>query len=238
MPCPIDPAVAPACGPRPVAPPPHPAGPGPRARRPAGGAAAGPGAAGWRAWAGAGLLLALAGCSLLPPAPTPAPVAPPAPAPAPAPPAPPPVAPPPPAAPAPAQDALQRLLGFHERSRSLPAAELAREQARLAGLAAGGSDEATLKLAWLLGQARAPGDVARAIALLEPQARGDAAEAPLARLLLARLAEQRRLEEQLERQAQQQRELQRRNDQLREQLDALRAIERSLGPRPAAPATR
>ncbi len=183
-------------------------------------------------------LATLAGCSLLQPAPAPAPVAPQAPAPAPAPPAPPPVVPPPPAAPAAADDGLQRLLGFHERSRNLPAAELAREQQRLASLAAGGSAEATLKQAWLLGQARAPGDAARAIALLEPLSRADTAEAPLARLLLARLAEQRRLEEQLERQAQQQRELQRRNDQLREQLDALRAIERSLGPRPAAPATR
>lgn len=141
----------------------------------------------------------LAGCTLLPtsqhaakePPSAPLPAVPTAPASAPA--APQPVA-------APGDDALQRLLGLHERSRGLPTAELAREQARLA--ASGG------------------------------------AEAALARVLLARLAEQRRLEEQLERQAQQQRELQRRNDQLREQLDALRAIERSLGPRPAAPASR
>lgn len=131
--------------------------------------------------------------------------------------------------------ALQRLLAFHEHLQSLSATDAAREGARLA---ASPEPEAALQLAWLLGQGRNPGDLARAAALLDPLARGDSPEAPLARLLLARLAEQRRLEEQVERQAQQQRELQRRNDQLREQLDALRAIERSLGPRPAASAPR
>jgi hypothetical protein len=130
---------------------------------------------------------------------------------------------------------VQRLLAFHEQLQSLSAPEVARETARLAASAEPGS---TLQLAWLLSQGRNPGDLARAAALLDPLARGDGPEAPLARLLQARLAEQRRLEEQLERQVQQQRDLQRRNDQLREQLDALRAIERSLGPRPAASAPR
>ena len=76
--------------------------------------------------------------------------------------------------------------------------------------------------------------------LLDPLLRDDpahAAHSALARLLHARLTEQRRLEEQTERQAQQLREQQRRLDQLNQQLDALRAIERSLGSRPAAPAS-
>jgi predicted Zn-dependent peptidase len=146
--------------------------------------------------------------------------------------------------PSPARDvvlgaAMDRLLAFHARFRELSAPDAAREQARLA---ADGSAEATLQLAWALGlpqaPGRAPGDLARALALLDPLARGSGTEAPLARLLQARLGEQRRLEEQLERQAQQQRDLQRRNEQLREQLDALRAIERSLGPRPPASAPR
>ncbi|MCP5284242.1 MAG: hypothetical protein H6933_05020 [Burkholderiaceae bacterium] len=145
-----------------------------------------------------------------------------------------------PAAPLPPTgDPLARLLAFDAGTRNLTAAELAREQARLA---TEGSAQATLQLAWLLAQGQAPGrlpgDLARAQALLDPVARGDRPEAPLARLLLVRLAEQRRLDEQLERQAQQQRELQRRNEQLREQLEALRAIERSLGPRPPASAPR
>ncbi|WP_233259114.1 hypothetical protein [Rubrivivax albus] len=204
----------------------------------------------WRPWRWPAALLAgallAAGCGTAPPVadpPAPPPMDPPVAAQAPAASAPT-VAAAPAAAPstpshAPAADALLgRLLAFHERFRTLPAADAAREQARLA---ADGSAEATLQLAWALGlpqaPGRAPGDLTRALALLDPLARGDSPEAPLARLLLARLTEQRRLEEQLDRQAQQQRDLQRRNDQLREQLDALRAIERSLGPRQSAPAS-
>ena len=51
---------------------------------------------------------------------------------------------------------------------------------------------------------------------------------PLARLVAARLAEQKRVEDQLERQNQQLRDQQRRIDQLNERLEAMRAIERSL----------
>lgn len=183
-----------------------------------------------------GAALLAAGCVQTPnPPPTPVPVASPdTPAPAPALEAPRPAPPAPVPAPTPPAP-LQRLMAFHEHLQSATPTDIARDRARLA---ASPEPEATLQLAWLLGQGRNPGDLARATALLDPLARGDSPEAPLARLLLARLAEQRRLEEQLERQAQQQRELQRRNEQLREQLDALRAIERSLGPRPAAPAPR
>jgi hypothetical protein len=183
--------------------------------------------------AGLALTLLAAACVQTPPIP-------PAPQPgnaAPAPAAPPVQSPLPPAPPpAPSPDAaLLRLLAFHDAMAVLTPAELAREQARLA--ATPGSD-ATLKLAWLLAQGRNPGDLARASALLEALARGDAPDAMLARLLQARLVEQRRLEDQLERQAQQQRDLQRRNEQLREQLEALRAIERSLAPRAPASAPR
>lgn len=182
--------------------------------------------------------LLAAGCTQVPrPAPMPAPaplVVPEAPVPAPPPETPAPTASSPVRHPEP-EPALQRLLTFHERLQSAPATEVARELARLA---ASPEPAATLKLAWLLGQGRNPGDLGRATALLDPLARSDGPEAPLARLLLIRLTEQRRLEEQLERQTQQQRDLQRRNDQLREQIDALRAIERSLGPRPSASAPR
>ena len=89
-----------------------------------------------------------------------------------------------------------------------------------------------------------------ATSLLEPLARPTAAGAdavpllqdaavpwlPFARLLHARLSEQRRLEEQVDRQSLQLREQQRRLEQLGAQLDALRAIERSLNTRPAVPA--
>jgi hypothetical protein len=183
------------------------------------------------------LSMALAGC-VLPPVPPP-----------PAPPAPPPVevpAPQPPRAPAPppapdpaavADAAARRLLAFHERLREMGAADIAREQLRLAE--SPDDPAATLELALLLGSSRSNGDLVRALALLEPLARAGA-PAPwqaMARLLQGRLAEQRRLEEQLDKQSQQLRDQQRRIEQLGAQLEALKAIERSLSARPApAPA--
>lgn len=190
-------------------------------------------------WAAALALGLLAGCAGLPPAAEPAPA--PAPA-APAPPPPPAPAPPPPAPPpqpepgAQADAAARRLLAFSERLRELSPAELAREHARLTE---GPADPAlTLELALLLGTSRSNGDLPRALALLEPLARPGAPAPwqPLARLLQGRLAEQRRLEEQLERQGQQLREQQRRIEQLGSQLEALKAIERSLSARPQTPA--
>ncbi len=96
----------------------------------------------------------------------------------------------------------------------------------------------SLELALLLAQQRQNGDLARALSLVEPLQRpgAPASTQPLARLLFARLSEQRRLEEQLERQASAVRDLQRRADQLAAQLEALRAIERSLNTRPPGPA--
>jgi hypothetical protein len=167
-----------------------------------------------RALAGLGAVL-LSGCAQWPvpapatePPPLPAPAVAPAPAPVPAP-VPAPAPSPAPAAPPP------------------PAA--ADEPA--------GHPAATLESALLLAQTRQPGDLARAQILLEPLAREGAAApwANLARLLLARLADQRRLEEQTERQAPQLRDQQRRLEQLASQLEALKAIERSLARRPAAP---
>lgn len=146
---------------------------------------------------------------------------------------PPPVALPP--APDPADAAARRLLAFHERLRTMGTPELAREYLRLSEAA--GPPE-SLELALLLAQRRANGDLARAVTLLEPLLRDDAAGpwAAPSRLLHARLAEQRRLEEQVERQGQQLRDQQRRIEQLASQLEALRAIERSLTTRPPAPA--
>jgi len=113
--------------------------------------------------------------------------------------------------------------------------ELAREFARLDPP---GHPASVLEFALALGQTRNPGDTVRALNVLDPLARSTdpqmAPWRPLARLLTARYAEQRRLEEQIERQAQQLREAQRRQDQLTQQLEALKAIERSLTNRPPA----
>ena len=94
----------------------------------------------------------------------------------------------------------------------------------------------TLELALVLGQTRNNGDLARALALLDPLARSGAPELqawqPLARLLAARYLEQRRLEDQLERQVLMLRDSQRRLDQVNDKLEALKNIERSLTVRP------
>ena len=71
-------------------------------------------------------------------------------------------------------------------------------------------------------------DTARALGLVQ-RVLGNTSPAaqplhPLARLLEARLLQQRRLEDQLDRQAQQLRDTQRRNDQLSERLEAVRAF--------------
>jgi hypothetical protein len=141
------------------------------------------------------------------------------------------------------------LLAYHEYLRRLPpaelGAELARQNAALASAAAPGDAAAvTLELALVLGQTRNTVDTVRALALLDPLARSTLPEQQpwqaLARLLAARLAEQRRLEEQLDRQAAQLRDSQRNAQQLKEKLEALKAIERSIDnrvPTPAAPAS-
>ncbi len=146
-----------------------------------------------------------------------------------------------PCEPTPADAAARRLLSYHEQLRPLANAELAAELARqnAAYAASGNAPGAALELALVLAQTRNSADTARALGLVEPIARNPTPEQQpwqaLARLLHARIAEQRRLEDQLERQGAQLRESQRSVQQLNEKLEALKAIERSLNNR-AAPA--
>lgn len=184
------------------------------------------------------LALAILSCALLASACTTPPP------PAPAEPPPPVVLPPPPPPPAPplapaatAVDlATRQVLAAHERIRALPAPELAREQQRLGDGSA--SPQAAVELALVLSQNHRAEDSARAVTLLDNLQRSPHPEAPnylpVARLLSARIAEQRRLEETLDKQAQQARDNQRRLDQANEKLEALKAIERSLVTRPGA----
>lgn len=186
----------------------------------------------------AALMLALAGCTTPPPAPAP-------------PPPPPVVAPPPPPPPtivyvpvqSPADGSVAGLLSFHDRIVAQGPAALPAELQRLGD--GRGSPQAAMELAVVLGQTRAPGDLARALALLDGVVRNADAGVwhPLARWLAQRYTEQRRAEEQAERLAQQlrdqQREHQRRIEQLNDKLEALLSIERSLNTRPVpAPAPR
>lgn len=147
-----------------------------------------------------------------------------------------PPAPPAHTADAPVPDAALRMLAYADRLRLMPPAELGLEVTRLGEAS---SPAAQLQLALALAQLRQLPELVRAQELLARVLGNDSAQAlhPLARLLAARYGEQRRVEEQLDKQTQQVRELQRKLDQSNERLEALKAIERSLTSRPAAPAS-
>ncbi len=169
-----------------------------------------------------GCLVSLAGCSALwPPAPppvVPVPVF---------------VAEPPPPCPVPAADAAGRELAqWQKELRTATPDAVAAMVTQLAGSTAVAD---TLHLVLVLLHTRNPADTTRALALLDGLS---AAAAPTATawsnwlpLLVTRATEQKRLEDQVARQSQQLRDSQRRIDQLSEQLEALKAIERQLAPR-------
>lgn len=137
-------------------------------------------------------------------------------------------------------DPLAAALAYADFLRSLSPSEL---QAELVALAEpGAAPLRQMQLALLLMQSHQGTDTARAQALLQrllgSTGEGAAELRPLARLLLARLQDIRRLDEQSERQAQQLREAQRRIEVLTDRLEAMRAIERSLSPRTPPAASR
>lgn len=146
----------------------------------------------------------------------------------------------PPPRPDPADVAARRLLAYHEQLRQMPVSDLANEITRLNGVVSvtptAAPADVVLELSLALAQQRNPGDLARAVVLLEPITKSSAPELapwqPLARLLLGRVAEQRRLEDQLAREVTQRRDQQRTLQQLNEKLEALKAIERSMTTRP------
>ncbi|TNF54852.1 MAG: hypothetical protein EP308_07010 [Burkholderiales bacterium] len=130
-------------------------------------------------------------------------------------------------------DSLDQALAYAERVRPMALAEL---QAELKALGDPGHQPARqMQVALVLMQMQQPVETARALGLLQRVQASATSEAetlrPLARLLAGMLSNQRRLEEQLERHAAQLRDAQRRIDRLGERLEAMRAIERSLGPR-------
>lgn len=138
-------------------------------------------------------------------------------------------------------DGLDQALAYAERVRPMALPEL---QAELKALGEPGHQPSRqMQVALVLMQMQQPVETARALGLLQRVQASATTEAetlrPLARLLAGMLSNQRRLEEQLERHAAQLRDAQRRIDRLGERLEAMRAIERSLGPRgngaPAAP---
>jgi hypothetical protein len=137
-------------------------------------------------------------------------------------------------------DPVDWALSYAERLRQMPPAEVVAEIANIGE--PGGSARRQMQLALALMHAPPPGDTARALGLFQRVISHPSEDAtpykPLARLLVTTLAVQRRLEESNERLHQQWREAQRRIETLSEQLNAMRAIERSLSPRPAPSSSR
>ena len=126
--------------------------------------------------------------------------------------------------------AVVTLLAYADRVRGMAPPELALELTRL-GDARSPSEQ--LQLALALAQLRQTPELIRAQDLLTRLLANASPEAtalhPLARLLANRFGEQRRLEDLLDKQTQQTRDTQRRLEQTTERLEALKAIERSLG---------
>ncbi len=142
--------------------------------------------------------------------------------------------------PSPAEVSAVTLANYAERLRNMAAPELNTELARLVS---SNTPQEQLQLALVLAQLhqlpeliRAQETVAKVLGNASDEAK---AVHPLARLLMVRLSEQRRLEDLLDKQNQQVKDLQRRLDQSTERLEALKAIERSLvsRPTPAAPSS-
>jgi hypothetical protein len=146
----------------------------------------------------------------------------------------------------------ESLLHYFDYARGLSAAELGRENESLRqAFATDKSDFTRLRYALLLSM---PGtgarDLARAQQLLDPvrsEAEGrDPALRALAVLLVAEIAERRRLEDSLQSATQRQKDEQARAGDLEQKLEALKSIEKSIGQRdrkappagaPAAPAS-
>lgn len=126
------------------------------------------------------------------------------------------------------------LLELHERLRALPPAELAAHITAQGD--PGNVPQRLMELGLALSNTHQPPDTARALGLMQRVVSHPSPDSvplkPLARLMAARLLDQRRLEEAIDRHSQQLRESQRRIDLLNERLEAMRAIERSLIPRP------
>ncbi|HEX3138679.1 MAG TPA: hypothetical protein VHQ87_01410 [Rhizobacter sp.] len=147
--------------------------------------------------------------------------------------------------PDPADVAARRFLAYHDQLRQMSPNDLGNEITRLNGIvasnAAAAPAENVLELALALSMQHNGGDVARALTMLEQLARTGTPELqplqPLIRLMLGRVAEQRRLEDQLNREVAQKREQQRNLQQLFEKLEALKAIERSMTTRPPGVST-
>ena len=141
------------------------------------------------------------------------------------------------------ETAMLPLLGYLQLLPRMSAKELARQRQTLAALTQ--TPSVQLRMAMLLGQPRAPANLAKAQSLLAGILKSNEPNAsslhPLAQLIATHYGERQRLEQQNARLTAQMTELeqqlddsQRRNDELQRKIDALADIERSLPKPPAA----
>ena len=130
--------------------------------------------------------------------------------------------------------AMLPLLGYLQLLLQMSPQELQRERGVLAAIPQ--TPATHVRLAMLLGQARGPADLLRALGLLDGvlKSREPAAASlhPLARALASQYQERLKLESQNDKLLQQLKDSQRRSSELQEKLDALTDIERSLPVRP------
>ena len=128
------------------------------------------------------------------------------------------------------ESSMLPLLGYLQLLAQLSPQELARERAVLLYIPPTPSTQ--IRLAMLFGQARAPADLPRALALLDKVQKSSAPAAtsmlPLARLLANHYQERLRLQAQNERLMLQLTDSLRQRDELQHKLDALADVERSL----------
>lgn len=131
---------------------------------------------------------------------------------------------------------VAELLAYQNSLRLMTPSELAKAQLDVAKL--DHAPQNTVRRAMLQATVRAPGDLARAQALLDTVAQASSKEAqllsPLAQVLSAQYAELQRQNDAIDKLNSQLREAQRRNDLLNEKLEGLKNIERSLSVRPGA----
>jgi ABC-type transporter Mla subunit MlaD len=138
--------------------------------------------------------------------------------------------------------AARHLLATEDRFSALNTADLTAEATHNVE---GATIEQQMDQALALSMTHAPGDLGRALTLLDQVLHNNTPQADpwrsLARLLAYRLGEQKRAEDAVERAAQQLRDAQRDNqrklDDANSKLEALKAIERSLNTRQAPPAS-
>lgn len=138
----------------------------------------------------------------------------------------------------------RNLAAYWDRISALAPPDLAAEVGRLGAQVSPTNSvskpDDALDLALALAQQHNPGDLTLAMDLLDPIVHATTPDMqawqPMARLLSGRIAEEMRLEDLMDRQGAQHRDMQRAIQQLTEKLEALKAIERSMTPRPSTPA--